>query len=219
MNIEFKEVPEIHQNIFDVDETENPEESGLIQYAQYELGLLITNATHGTTLDDTNIQKAMNTCIINIIREFSKQQFPGFSEASAIYVIDVLTKLLQYIPLSPLTGADDEWVDVSAYGLQPGVISIKQNKRSFNVFKETLDDGIEKVYQNEKTLFFITDTQQQVMSVMSTEHNIVFPYDSVPIIKTVTMAEYQEMLKEYCISHDIPYDAAQQDIIKEDVNV
>lgn len=213
MNIEFKEVPEVHQNNFDVDETENTEESGLVQYAQYELELLNADIT----LDDNNMQNTMNTCIIDIVREFSKQRFSGFS---ATYAIDVLTKLLQYIPLSPLTGVDDEWFDVSEYGLQPGIASIKQNKRSFNVFKETLDDGTEKVYQNEKTLFFITDTQQQLMSIMSTEHNIVFPYDPTPVIKTVTMEEYQDMLKEYCISHDIRWDDdAQQDIINEDVNV
>lgn len=43
----------------------------------------------------------------------------------------ILRRLLSTIPLSPLTGADDEWVDVSH--------DMFQNKRCFTVFKTLID--------------------------------------------------------------------------------
>lgn len=43
----------------------------------------------------------------------------------------IMRRLLSTIPLSPLTGADDEWVDVSH--------DMFQNKRCFSVFKTIVD--------------------------------------------------------------------------------
>jgi hypothetical protein len=47
---------------------------------------------------------------------------------SASYALSILKSLLAYEPLSPLTGADDEWMEVGP--------DVWQNKRASNVFKD-----------------------------------------------------------------------------------
>lgn len=48
----------------------------------------------------------MHDNIISIVEMFSEQ---GHSSFSASYAISHLTRLLEFKPLSPLTGEDDEW--------------------------------------------------------------------------------------------------------------
>jgi len=73
---------------------------------------------------------AMRKHILHMMQEFADEGHSGFS---ASYAISILTKLMQFKPLSPLTGEDDEWIK-DDYG---GEISY-QNKRLSSVFK---DDG------------------------------------------------------------------------------
>jgi hypothetical protein len=93
-------------------------ESNLVNYANFELSLLT---------DDPNdkMQQEMNSGIIQIVEIFSRQGHSGFSAA---YAIRLLEKLLRFEPLTPLTGHDDEWGDVTD--------EFFQNKRCFHVFKE-----------------------------------------------------------------------------------
>lgn len=63
--------------------------------------------------------------VLELIETFAKQ---GHSGSSAPYVADVFHKLARYEPLTPLTGKDDEWMEVG-----PGVF---QNKRCSHIFKE-----------------------------------------------------------------------------------
>lgn len=76
--------------------------------------------------EDSEIDIAMRNHIIHMIDEFSKEDHSGFS---ANYAISLLTRLLSFKPLTPLTGEDDEWVDVGDDTLQ--------NKRYSAVFKNT----------------------------------------------------------------------------------
>ncbi|QDU34251.1 hypothetical protein KS4_23170 [Poriferisphaera corsica] len=67
--------------------------------------------------------------IIELIEVFAKQ---GHSGSSAPYVSETFSKLAEYEPLTPLTGEDDEWNDISAYSDNPKW----QNKRDSRVFKD-----------------------------------------------------------------------------------
>lgn len=66
--------------------------------------------------------------ILKMVDLFAEEGHSGFS---AGYAISILQKLLRFEPLSPLTGEDDEWCEVSD--------GLFQNKRLSRVFKNGKD--------------------------------------------------------------------------------
>lgn len=99
--------------------------SNLYKFAEKELDLIGMN-------DEDEMNGMMRKHILHMVTEFRKEGHSGFS---AQYALNCLAKLLAYKPLSPLTGEDDEWTNVSA---QTGS-SLFQNKRYSAVFKEGKD--------------------------------------------------------------------------------
>lgn len=73
----------------------------------------------------------MRDHILRMIEEFEKEGHSGFS---ASYALGLLERLLAFKPLTPLTGEDDEWMDV--YEEDDGDV-VYQNKRMSSVFKST----------------------------------------------------------------------------------
>jgi len=71
----------------------------------------------------------MREHILRMVEEFSEE---GHSGSSAGYSLGILKKLLAFEPLTPLTGEDDEWMDV--YEENDGT-TVYQNKRKSSVFK------------------------------------------------------------------------------------
>lgn len=67
----------------------------------------------------------VNKAVIDIAEKFSEQ---GHSGGSAMLVVQILEKVLRFRPLTPLTGEDDEWMEV-----EDGLF---QNKRCPSVFKD-----------------------------------------------------------------------------------
>lgn len=111
--------------------------SNLIDYAKRELDLI------GMTEDtDSDLNYHIRKHILKMVYEFSEE---GHTGASAAYTIGILTKLLDYKPLTPLTGKDDEWAEVSF-----GSNMRYQNKRCFHVFKDK--DG--RAYDSEGVVFY-----------------------------------------------------------------
>lgn len=56
----------------------------------------------------------------------------GHSEGSLAHTLVVINRLAAFKPLSPLTGADDEWIEVASEDNHP----LFQNKRCSTVFKK-----------------------------------------------------------------------------------
>lgn len=136
--------------------------SNLFSYAEDELkraGLLDSN-------DEMN--ELMSKNILEIIKIFSSQGHSGFS---ASYAISLLEKLMQFQPLTPLNGNDDEWNDMSEYGCDPGDFMF-QNKRCSHVFKHK--DGAYdidgKIFRDSTGLCY-TDSESRVY--------ITFPYTPI----------------------------------------
>lgn len=103
-------------------------ENKLVSYARDELeraGLLNKDSVY-----DGEIGKA----VLVLVEEFSKQ---GHSGGSAKITIDLLKNLLNFKPITPLLGTDDEWVPVH-YSHNYG--QTYQNKRCSSVFKD--NDGV-----------------------------------------------------------------------------
>lgn len=94
----------------------------LIEFARDELriaGLFDKDSDYGGMLGEA---------VMKMIEQFAEEGHSGFSASLAI---SAFQKLARYEPLTPLTGADEEWCEVS-----PGVF---QNRRCPRVFKE---DGL-----------------------------------------------------------------------------
>jgi hypothetical protein len=94
--------------------------SNLISYAEDELNRI--GMTEDSP-DEMNVE--MRKHILHMVKEFSEEGHSGFSGR---YALNMLTKLLDFKPITPLTGADDEWNDVGE--------DYWQNKRCSSVFKK-----------------------------------------------------------------------------------
>lgn len=90
----------------------------LIEYAESELGRI--------SKDKDGIQEIINQNILELVKLFSSLDHSGLSGR---YVINALSRLLEYKPLNPLTGEDDEW------GEPYGPDETQQNKRCPSVFR------------------------------------------------------------------------------------
>ena len=146
--------------------------SNLIDFAKHELDLI------GMTEEGDPYNVSMRKHLLHMIEEFSKEGHSGFS---ANYAISCLEKLLNFKPLTPLTGEDDEWVK-----LEYNNDMAYQNKRCSNVFKRA--DGT--AYDIDGKLFWEWRTdgidEQPYKSYYTNKDSIVditFPY--VPRVEYV----------------------------------
>lgn len=73
------------------------------------------------------MQKQMCDGVLRLLDLFAEEGHSGFS---ASYAISLFKKMVNFEPITPLTGADDEWVD-HGYTFQ--------NKRMGSVFKDSKD--------------------------------------------------------------------------------
>ena len=68
--------------------------------------------------------------VLDLLKVFSEE---GHSGSTALYTVNMFSKLALFKPLVPLTGEDWEWNDVSEYN---GDRTVYQNKRASHVFKD-----------------------------------------------------------------------------------
>jgi hypothetical protein len=99
--------------------------SNLITHAKKELGLIYSEEDL-----KEGYNKLAYDCILELIEVFSKQGHSGFS---APYVANMFKTLANFETLTPLTGEDDEWGDISNLGEDPKY----QNIRNGAVFKNS----------------------------------------------------------------------------------
>jgi hypothetical protein len=98
--------------------------SELVKFAKAELraaGLFDADADYGGEVAP---------CVVAMMETFTAY---GHSGGSAEQTLALFSKLATHKPITPLTGEDDEWMDMEPY--QPGQ-SLWQNKRDSRVFKD-----------------------------------------------------------------------------------
>lgn len=78
---------------------------------------------------EEEMNRQMTANIMELCQAFERQ---GHSGMSANYCIGMFEKLARWEALSPLTGEDDEWVDVS----DKSGGTLYQNKRNSRIFKD-----------------------------------------------------------------------------------
>ena len=107
----------------------------MMEWAKRELDL----AGFKESDDPDDMNNWMRNDVLKLLEMFVEQGHSGFS---ANYAIKIFQTLASWKPLSPLTGADDEWTEVSA--------DVWQNKRASNVFKG--EDG--RAYWSDGVVFW-----------------------------------------------------------------
>lgn len=149
----------------------------LVEYAKKELDLI---DMRDDSPDEMN--REMRKCILDIIELFASQGHSGFS---ASYLTDTVSKLMRYAPLSPLTGEDDEWMDISSH-MGEGKPWF-QNRRHSSVFKDETGaydiDG--KVFVNQHGVAF-TSAESRTP--------VTFPY--TPTTEYIHIVENEDAVDE-----------------------
>lgn len=92
----------------------------MMEWAKRELDL----AGYKESEHPDDINNWMRNDVLKLLDMFCEQGHSGFS---AKYAIKLFETLANWKPLTPLTGADDEWMEVGP--------DVWQNKRASNVFK------------------------------------------------------------------------------------
>ena len=87
----------------------------------------------GPECDSDDMNGMMRKHILHMMQEFANEGHSGFS---ASYAISILTRLMDFKPLSPLTGEDDEWMEVSEHMGR----KCYQNRRRSSIFKD--EEGV-----------------------------------------------------------------------------
>lgn len=103
--------------------------SNLIAHAKRELAIL-----RGPSPEPDEMQDAIEAHVLAMVKMFADE---GHSGSSAAYTLDILKKVLAFEPITPLTGADDEWVSVDGPSEgDPERACFYQNNRCSRVFKD-----------------------------------------------------------------------------------
>lgn len=134
--------------------------SDLVSFAYNEL------QAAGLFDEDSDYGGMIGTAVMELVQAFADQ---GHSGASAGIVIGILAKVLAYKPLSPLTGAEDEWIDVSEE-MGSAKNSLFMNKRCFRVWKT----GEGEAYDNEGKVFI--DADGYYYTSRESRVPVTFPY-------------------------------------------
>jgi hypothetical protein len=110
-------------------------ESNTASYAQRELEILVKSAT------DPENRPIVEPFIPEILALCEKFGLSGQSGGSAPYtasaIVQSIKKLLLQKPIMPMTGIDEEWINVAHYGDKDEKICVWQNRRCSNLFKNS----------------------------------------------------------------------------------
>lgn len=120
----------------------------LREHALQEFDILMNYDSDKDTNSEKEFWDMMKADVMELIETFAKQ---GHSGGSAGYCISLFEKLARYETLSPITGEDHEWVEVSEdYENQ----RLFQNRRAGEVFKTIdRDTGETECYQIDYYIF------------------------------------------------------------------
>lgn len=128
----------------------------MIEFAKDELRRLRSSD------EPDEMQDMIEKHVLEMVRLFSDE---GHSGSSANYTVAILEKVLRFEPVTPLTGEDDEWNEVSG---GPGMTH--QNRRCSHVFKRA--DGT--AYDGEAYIFRHPDGA--CFTSINSRKDITFPY-------------------------------------------
>ena len=163
--------------------------SELIDYAQREI------EQQGLTSAESDYDWELGKVVLDLITVFAQQGHNGYSASMTLKTFNRLSK---FKPLSPLTGADEEWTHVTV-GLGHPESDLWQNKRCPSVFK----DGTGRAWDIESNVLVDRVTGETFTNRDSRKY-ITFPYtppdepemlysdNKQPYNETLTLDGYQQ---------------------------
>lgn len=98
--------------------------SSLIQHAKSEL------RRAGLFDPDADFDGAVATCVVTMMEVFTAY---GHSGGSSEITLNVFARVARHLPLTPLTGEDSEWIDMTK---ENSGDPLWQNNRCHSVFKD-----------------------------------------------------------------------------------
>ena len=111
-------------------------DSGIIQYALREFVYVGYMDENCNFIDDEfqdgngiGMQEYMCMNVLELLEKMSEQGHSGFSASILIHLFD---KLSRFLPLTPLTGSDDEWMEITEEDGE----KLFQNRRCPHIFKK-----------------------------------------------------------------------------------
>ena len=131
----------------------------MVDYAKRELDILCPPDENGRK---DPMQEMADKNVLDIIAMFAEQ---GHSGMTASYVLNILDRVLRFKPITPLTGADEEWKDIGN--------GEEQNKRCFSVFRYNHDNTT--AYDSEGKVFS-DDGGKTFYSCRESHVPVTFPY-------------------------------------------
>jgi hypothetical protein len=128
--------------------------SALMEHAKSELAIL-----RGPDAEPDEMQDDIEKNVLDIVQIFADA---GHSGSSGAYTLGILKRVLDFQPITPLTGDDSEWLEVGT--------GVFQNKRCGRVFRGK--DG--KAYDIEGKVFRNADGS--CFTSRDSRVYITFPY-------------------------------------------
>lgn len=136
------------------------EESYMIEYAKREMRI-----AWGEDYAKDPMQKMIADNVLELLQVVADQ---GHTNHTVKYMLGVFNRLVNYKPLTPLTGDDDEWEHFVWLDADE-----EQNKRYGAVFRHNHDNST--AYNIEAVLF--KDNEGFCYSTRGSKQPITFPYE------------------------------------------
>lgn len=131
-------------------------------------------------VEDLATTPELREAFIKVIIGFSSWGHSGGSAGAVVPRISwVIQRLLSFQPLTPLTGHDEEWMDVSEYTM--GGRTCQQNNRCGRVFREMEVDSLGApywvAYDVEAVVFYpLFGKRIHAFQAWDSKRKIEFPY-------------------------------------------
>jgi len=154
------------------------QKSALMLHAERELELAFADPTDSLTDQEKSLNNFVKKSTLTLIETLSSH---GHGALTTSLVSDIFAKLSRYLPLSPLTGEDNEWSSPDETGLM-------QNIRYAGVFKNKLGE----TYDTNARVFVSPDGSAFIDPEQSTKA-VIFPY--YPSIEYVHLLEEPEKVQ------------------------
>lgn len=178
----------------------------IVQFAENELDIFIKNIedkpledyikedSYIETVEDAakartfecKAAKFAKENVMELIKVIDEQ---GHSGLSIGFVMSLFKTLVEYKPLTALTGSEEEWKDVSDfYGDKA---SVQQNKRCPSIFRVCNDNA---TAYNINGKVFSDDNGESWFSCSASKVPVTFPYD-VPEVERIILHSQEEVDK------------------------
>lgn len=154
--------------------------TGMYLYAENELRRAAMKAVDEYGMHDKDQEKIYSNAL-DLIGAFSDQ---GQTGESAAIIFNILNRIIRFKPISPLTGEDDEWIEIK----HTSELKLYQNARCASVFK-MIGSNLIFTYDLDATLVSLDGGKTFGFDKKYCKTPITFPYDPpiVPEHKIIEM--------------------------------